>query len=203
MIKKLLLVAFITSPWLSQAATLSVDKGITVHTINGSSVKPDDDGHYTFDYGSLQLSADFAGKLSNGPSSEYYSSKPYVIYLEKISSDVHVSLISNKYKDVSNAGEKSLPLFEIEVDGNSVQSEQALLPPISNFFPYADVPALVTAYNKKNGLLVSNQVVADLSDLSDNLGDVQGTNVQKLQVIYLQSSTEERKAFRRWMIDQE
>ncbi|MEI8637277.1 DUF2057 family protein [Vibrio coralliilyticus] len=95
-----------------------------------------------------------------------------------------------------------------------------MLPPAEGAFPYSNVPALVDTYNKERGLVFdSGKVVelkAELAKLEQSepiasgerktttiAGVTESENTLQLKLWYLRASDEERKNFKRWMIEQD
>ncbi|CAH8236364.1 DUF2057 domain-containing protein [Vibrio aestuarianus] len=198
--KKVLMLLITLTPCLVSAANLSVANGIDIHTINGKTVEKIDARTYSLIEGSNQLAVTFSGKLSNGPKSEYLSTKPYVLLFEVTSDDVDLTLISRRFKDVEKAIDNDMPIFDIRSNGSELSSQQELLPPVSDYLPYANVPLLVTAYNQNNKISFSNGELENVAELAEGKD---ATVVDKLKNLYLEANTEQRKTFRKWMIDQE
>ncbi|KOO16420.1 hypothetical protein AKJ18_03730 [Vibrio xuii] len=182
-----------------QAAQLFVERGFEVHTINGQEVEESSESHYDLKDGENQIVFSFSGNLSTGTSSELLKTKPYVLTLDiDKNSEIEIELISRKHKRVVSALEKSSPWFIVYDQDKEIEDFQlALLPAKKGFFPYADIPALVANYNKENKIYFSDGNLVDYEQLEKTTN----SKFIKLQSLYLDASPEERKQFRKWIID--
>lgn len=197
--KSILLSLLVLISGAAQAAQLSVERGFEVHTINGQNVEDSAESNYALQVGENQIVFSFSGNLSTGTSSELVDTKPYILTLDAgESSEVEIELISRKHKRVVRALEKKSPWFVVYDQDKKVEDfELALLPAKKGFFPYADIPALVASYNKDNKIYFSEGKLVDYEELEK----ATNSNFIKMQSLYLDASPEERKQFRKWIID--
>lgn len=198
----------------SLALDLDLDSGISAEVLNGKKIK---DENYELIQGDNQFVFEFSGKLKDGHKREYYSSRPYIVTLDLENAEVlKVELVSNKFSSIEKKVNKREPIFKFTVDGKAVTDSQELLPPAEGAFPYSNVPALVDTYNKERGLVFdSGKVVelkAELAKLELTSGEKKTTtiagvteteNTLQLKLWYSRASDEERKNFKRWMIEQD
>ncbi|WP_252036604.1 MULTISPECIES: DUF2057 family protein [Vibrio] len=202
----------------SLALDLDLGSGISAEILNGKKVK---DESYELINGDNQFVFEFNGKLKDGHKREYYSSRPYIVTLDLENADIlKVELVSNRLSSIEKKVDKREPIFKFIIDGKTVTDTQEMLPPAEGAFPYSNVPALVDAYNKERGLVFdSGKVVelkAELAKLEQSeavgsgerktttiAGVVESENTLQLKLLYLRSSDEERKNFKRWMIEQD
>lgn len=218
-IKPIVLAVLATAVSLpSLALDLDLDSGISAEVLNGKKVK---DENYELVKGDNQFVFEFSGKLKDGHKREYYSSRPYIVTLDLENADVlKVELVSNKFSNIEKKVNKREPIFKFTIDGKAVTDSQEMLPPAEGAFPYSNVPALVDTYNKERGLVFdSGKVVelkAELAKLEQSepvatgekatttiAGVKESENTLQLKLWYLRASDEERKNFKRWMIEQD
>ncbi|MBF4237612.1 DUF2057 domain-containing protein [Vibrio anguillarum] len=84
-----------------------------------------------------------------------------------------------------------------------VSVEQKILPSTVEVFPYMDVGSLVKSYNIDNAIFFSDNLKKiDMVNNSDAISTTEDSLTQ-LQIWYLKSTKEERKSFRKWIIEQE
>ncbi|MBF4323313.1 DUF2057 family protein, partial [Vibrio anguillarum] len=84
-----------------------------------------------------------------------------------------------------------------------VSVEQKILPSTVEVFPYMDVGSLVKSYNIDNAIFFSDNLKKiDMVNNSDAVSTTEDSLTQ-LQIWYLKSTKEERKSFRKWIIEQE
>ena len=202
----------------SLALDLDLASGISAEVLNGKKVK---DENYELVKGDNQFVFEFSGKLKDGHKREYYSSRPYIVTLDLENADVlKVELVSNRFSSIEKKVNKREPIFKFTIDGKAVNDSQEMLPPAEGAFPYSNVPALVDTYNKERGLVFdSGKVVelkAELAKLEQSepiasgerktttiAGVTESENTLQLKLWYLRASDEERKNFKRWMIEQD
>lgn len=182
-----------------QAAQLSAERGFKVHTINGQVIEDSAKSPYALHSGENQIVFSYSGNLSTGTSSELLDTKPYILTIDADkNSAIEIELISRKHKRVASAIEKDAPWFVVYDQDKEVETFKLdLLPSKKGFFPYADIPGLVVAYNKENKIYFSEGKLVDY----DQLEKATNSKFIKLQSLYLEASPEERKQFRKWIID--
>jgi uncharacterized protein YccT (UPF0319 family) len=218
-IKPIVLAVLATAVSLpSLALDLDLDSGISAEVLNGKKVK---DENYELVKGDNQFVFEFSGKLKDGHKREYYSSRPYIVTLDLENADVlKVELVSKKFSNIEKKVNKREPIFKFTIDGKAVTDSQEMLPPAEGAFPYSNVPALVDTYNKERGLVFDSGKVVELKaelaklEQSESLttgekatttiaGVTESENTLQLKLWYLRASDEERKNFKRWMIEQD
>lgn len=181
------------------AAGLSAERGFKVHTINGQEVENSTASAYDLKLGNNQIVFSFSGKLSTGKSSELLDTKPHIVTLAADeNSQFELKLVSRKYNVVVSALEKNSAWFFVNNHNSEVEGlESVVLPAKEGFFPYADIPSLVADYNKKNKIYFSQGTMVDYQELEK----ATESKLNKLQSLYLDASPEERKQFRKWIVD--
>lgn len=218
-IKPLFLAVLATAISLpSMALDLDLGSGISAEVLNGKKIK---DENFELVKGDNQFVFEFSGKLKDGHKRKYYSSRPYIVTLDLENADVlKVELVSNRFSSVEKMVNKREPIFKFTIDGKVVTDSQEMLPPAEGAFPYSNVPALVDTYNKERGLVFdSGKVVelkAELAKLEQSeplatgekatttiAGVKESENTLQLKLWYLRASDEERKNFKRWIIEQD
>lgn len=167
--------------------------------------------------GPVQLVVKYTKKLKDSGKDRLFDSAPYVISID--APNENLELIAPKLFSYGQANThfKSAPEWTIETQsGKSISYTQEVLDRGDGIFPYYDMPKLVREHNEKRGLVVGSgaALAATAQDANANVvevaesGDIkvvqlETTNLDQLKAWYLKSSKEDRKEFRRWMIDQE
>lgn len=196
------------------SATINLDSGIDLLVVNGEKVE-DVDNISLID-GENQLAVEFAGRLSEKGKREYFSSVPYIAVVKaEQNSDITIQLLSKTFSETKQRVEDKQPIFEFIIDGASTQGEQVVLPPISDVFPYSNVPALVKSYNQTHGLIFESGKIRSLKKELEQVQLQESKAVKpetvavetetslQMKLWYSRATSEERKAFRKWLIDQE
>ncbi len=208
------------------AAELSAQKGISILLVNGQTAQEKVGTNQVTD-GFTQAVVKMDGKIGHGASAEIYESKPYVLNFDAKGSDIEVKLPRfNSAAQAKQAFDSQKPGWKVLVDGKSVDVEYNLLPGKKGFMPYIGMEDLVAEHNKQRGIyfkqgqLIDAPVAVEVAAVTTSSSvsstssvtssavvaeapKVATKNVEQLKAWYLQASKEERKEFRRWMIDQE
>ncbi|OLQ86239.1 hypothetical protein BIY21_18360 [Vibrio ponticus] len=213
-----------------QAAVLSAQDGVSILYINGEKAEQRI-GENQIEEGFVQALVRFDDKLGVGNSAKVYTSKPFFLNFDAKGSEIEI-FAPKVYSEIEadKEFEKANPGWKVLVDGKEVQFEQAVLKGKGGFMPYAGMENLVAEHNKQRGIyfnngelvdapvaaelapvaVVTTSAVATANSTANNAAKATSQapkaavkNVEQLKAWYLKASTEERKEFRRWMIDQE
>ncbi len=186
----------------ANSAVLVPEKGISILYINGNETEKSI-SKQQIDSGDTEVIIRLDKDFGRGNSSKIYTSVPYVVKFNVSGDEIKLNHpTARSYQEAENAFRNKQPEWTIEQDGNVVSYEQEVLPPNDgSLFPYAGMDKLVAAYySGQAGKEIKQQAV--VANKSTTQGE-EASNLTQLQAWYLKSSAEERKAFRRWMIDQE
>ncbi|WP_274701485.1 DUF2057 family protein [Vibrio aestuarianus] len=211
--------ALFSSFCLADVPILEGGYGVNILVVNGTEVK--NSKQVPLVVGENQIVVSYSGKLKtkSGGKSEYHNTVPYISVIDvNNDSNIEVFLASKSLSEAKQLEKEGQPLFSYLDNGTLVQSEQLILPTEGGFLPYGDVLGLVQQYNAENGLIYENGKIRELKAELKNIqqqpealvsqdgpshlvSDTEST--LQLKLWYTRASADERKAFRRWMIDQE
>ncbi|MCF8778094.1 DUF2057 domain-containing protein [Vibrio sp. IRLE0018] len=193
------------------AAQITPAAGVKILFTNGVAVeeplKPT-----SLDSDTVQLVVRYADELGRGSNKKVFDSPPFVITIEKLNEDIKLYPPSVFSYEQANREFQSSPKWRIESkDGNEVAYVQEKLQGHDGFMPYYDIDSLIAKHNKERGIVFDSvlaTVEATPAKSPVALGEVassaqEASSLQQLQHWYTQATTEERKAFRKWMVDQE
>ncbi|KII75862.1 hypothetical protein PL18_17620 [Vibrio renipiscarius] len=202
-----------------QAAVLSAQDGVSILYINGQKAEQKI-GQNQVEEGFVQTVVRFDDKLG----SRVFTSKPYVISFDSQGENFKVVAPDvNSEMAAEQEFSKAAPSWKVLVDGQEIVFEQAVLEGKGGFMPYAGMENLVAEHNKqrgvyfKDGVLIDAPVAIETAAVATSSVVANGSSstvaapapvmatktVDQLKAWYLQANKEERKEFRRWMIDQE
>nr|WP_038174569.1 DUF2057 domain-containing protein [Vibrio pacinii] len=212
------------------AAELTSMKGVSVLAVNGQEAESKL-GSNPLNDGFNQIVVRMDKEVGRGSGNKVFTSKPYVISFDVTGDVVKINHpTARSIAEAKKAFAESEPKWILEQDGKALEFSQQMLPGKQGLFPYMDLDELVLEYNNHNGIYFDNGqlvdkpveavVIATTSAVAVSSSTVKPTmtenkevgeshvsssssNVEQLKAWYLKSSTDERKAFRRWMIDQE
>ncbi len=203
----------------ANAASLTPKEGVSIMYINGQEADSRV-GVNQIDDGFNQVVLRMDKNMSNGSNADVFTSKPYVLEFEVDGEDVVVNHpIARSKQEAEAAFDLDEPAWRITQGSQVVMYDQELLKGKSGFFPYNGMGELVTKHNAQRGIFFENGNLVDKPVTAEAIavtttGSVASTsavteavavssNVQQLKAWYLKASKQERKEFRRWMIDQE
>ncbi|NOH79539.1 DUF2057 domain-containing protein [Vibrio sp. RE86] len=200
----------------ASAASIEPQAGVEVLFIDG--VKVEDKREVSdIQTGPVQLVVKYTKKLKDSGKERVFDSSPYVISIDAPDADLTISAPKLYSYSQANTHFKTAPEWKVETEsGKNISYSQEALDRGDGIFPYYDMPKLVREHNEKRGLVVGSgaALAATAQDAKATVVEVaetgekkvvqlETTNLDQLKAWYLKSSKEERKEFRRWMIDQE
>lgn len=133
-------------------------------------------------------------KYVNTFNDDLIESKPYIM---TITVDAKTVISSQEFNNKTQAIQKinqGLVWYESTPDGKKNIVDATILPS-SGFMPYSDIEALIAKFNQKNNLSIpAVNLTSEVTPLNN-----QNTLIEQ----YEQSSKEQKKAFKRWLIESE
>ncbi len=160
-------------------------------------------------------------KLGRGGSSEVFTSKPYVLNVNVTGEEVTIAHPqARSFKEAEVAFQSDQPQWLIKQDGQAIPYQQQVLEGKSGLFPYLGMDELVKNFNSERGISFGEDInkgktiasvesknisPVEVVDKTPSAPEVTSnlSNVEQLKSWYTKASTQERKEFRRWMIDQD
>ncbi|EHD1696438.1 TPA: DUF2057 family protein [Vibrio vulnificus] len=139
--------------------------------------------------------------FDTGSRSQRFESKPFVITFANNGKDITINppkIYSAQHAESSFTSPK-VEWILTDTDGKALNYEASILEGRGGALPYWDLAGLVDVYNKEKGLMLSGETIDTHVSQDASVSDA----LKQLQHWYKQASTEERKAFRKWMVDQE
>lgn len=201
------------------AASIEPKSGVNLLYIDGVEVEEKRDLNQ-IEPGKVQVVLNYNEKLKN----RVFDSNPFVVTFDAPDNDIVITPPKVYTYDQADHTFKHKPNWNIEtVDGQQVTYTQEVLDRAEGFLPYFDMPERVAQHNEARGIIfgasaalaakaqvaTAPKVVAETSDAkvtSPNTKEVikpDTNNLEQLKAWYLKASKQERKEFRRWVIDQE
>lgn len=215
--KKIVFALLLSVPFSLQAAQLVPEKGVKILFVNGQEVESRISVSEILP-GFNQIVLRMDTKVSKN---DLYTSKPYIVSLDVTGDVVTINHpVARSVQEAERAFRADNPKWLVEQDGTALGYTQEVLQGREGFMPYAKMDQLIAEQNKRNGIYFENgqlvdkpvavkaaatTAVVESSNVTaeSNVELVATDNVNQLKAWYLKSSKEERKTFRKWMIDQE
>ncbi|MDD9157491.1 DUF2057 family protein [Aliivibrio sp. S4TY2] len=187
-----------------QAATLIPSTGIEVLFING--VKNEEKREIVnVEATTVQLLLRYNEKVGTGNSKKVFDSAPYVVTFNVNESDITIKAPKVYSYEQARLEFKSNPMWAItNSEGSVVSYTQAKLPPEEGFMPYYDLETMLTKYNKAQNVsfAVGESDVNQVNSTKLKDGKII-PSLEQLKKDYLLINKTDRKAFQKWIIDQD
>ncbi len=200
------------------AATLNPEKGVEILFINGVEIDNEREAQ-DVKPGDTQLVLKYSNKLGSGNSGKVFDSSPFVVSFEMPEQDVNIVPPTVHSYETAKRKFKNNPEWVLNTSGSEVAYQQEKLPTQSGLLPNWKLDEQLAEYNAERGLVfgegaalvAATQTVqtpavaktAEATATKPQVSQVAISNLEQLQGWYLKASKEERKEFRKWMIDQE
>ncbi|MEZ8038043.1 MULTISPECIES: DUF2057 domain-containing protein [Vibrio] len=201
------------------AATLTPQKGVSILYINGQAAQ-NKISENQINEGFNQVLVRFDKKFGN---SGVYSSAPYVLNFDVTGEEVEIkSPKVRSYMEAEKIFEAVNPSWVVLQDEVAIKYQQDVIKRKPGFAPLGGLESRLAEHNEskavyfKDGVLldkpaeavvlasVVNDTAAQTSSKTQKPVKLADThNVEQLQAWYIKASKQERKEFRKWMIDQE
>lgn len=201
-IKMIIASAFFVSS--VQAATLTPATGVEILFVNG--VKNEEKREAVdVDASKVQLLLRYNKLVGSGNSKKVFDSAPYVIGLDVEESNLTITAPKVYSYEQAKLEFKNTPEWVItDSKGTAVSYTQIKLPPEEGFMPYYDLETMLVKYNKAQdqSFTVGESDLNHVNSVKHN--DVQSVpSLEQLKKDYLQINKTDRKAFQKWIIDQD
>ncbi len=204
--KKWLLLLATGMAFSVNSAILIPEQGVSVLYINGVETEKSI-GKQHVSSGETEVIVRLDKNFGRGSSTKIYTSLPFVVKFSVSGDEIKLDHpTARSYQEAEKAFRDNQPNWTITQDGTEISYQQELLPPKDGLFPYLGLDTLVADYySKKNNEVTKEQaIIATSSSVKVSSHEVENvSNLVQLKAWYLKSSAEERKAFRKWIIDQE
>ncbi len=212
------LVAAVSFSSITYAASVTPGSGVSILYINGQPAS-DKLGKNELEDGLNQIIVRMDKNMarSGASSSDVFTSKPYVLTIEKVKGDLEIfHPQARSMMEAKKAFSSNQPNWVLEQNGKVITYQQEVLQGKSGLFPYLGMEKLVAEHNQARGVYFNGGKVVDKpvaveapvattseAPIVQQEEKVVTTNIEQLKAWYLKSSAEERKAFRKWIVDQE
>ncbi|KGY09558.1 DUF2057 domain-containing protein [Vibrio sinaloensis] len=201
-----------------QAASIEPKNGINLLFIDGVKVEEKRELN-NIDLGETQVVLNYNKKLKDSGNERVFDSSPFVVSFDAPNTDIVITPPKMYTYDQASQAFQKQPKWRIEtVDGKAIPYTQEVLDRADGFMPYFDMPERVAKHNEARGIvfgasaaLAAKAAVAEQAasaPVSEKVGaeaikPLDTNNLEQLKAWYVKASKQERKEFRRWMIDQE
>ncbi|EKO3990693.1 DUF2057 domain-containing protein [Vibrio fluvialis] len=190
------------------ATKLDVDQGVEVLFINSQDAKQMDKP-FTLATGANQIVLRMNTMLGRGEKRGNFTSAPYILTLDVNGGELDID--GPQLNDVLQAKkvfEDDKIDWNVILNGINIDYEQVKMVGKKGTFPYSNLDEQLAIYNAANGITFAGSAIADTSRVN---GAQQATKpagqdsleMQRAKMLYLKLSPNERKDFRKWLVDQQ
>ncbi|OOE98070.1 YccT family protein [Salinivibrio sp. IB643] len=196
----------------TQAATITSARNIEFLVADGKEVTFENwapQQSIALSEGKHQLVMRFDGEVQRGSKAVIFTSRPYLFELNVDGRDATINIDANlRVKTQATSYFDDNPQWQAEFDNGEVMPLEAVELKGGGFGAYADMEALVAEYNRENGIIIDQGASKNLNDVLVEVDDqgqasIKGDALSQLKLWYTKASDQERKTFRRWIIDQD
>ncbi|MGD8170196.1 DUF2057 family protein [Vibrio sp. TRT 21S02] len=199
------------------AASLEPKNGVNLLYIGGAEVEEHRDIN-KIEPGKIQVILNYNKKLKGSGKDRVFDSSPYVVSFDAPDTDIVITPPKMYTYDQAAQAFKNNPQWKIEtVTGKSVAYTQEALDQTGGFMPFFDMSERVAKHNAARGItfgastaIATKAQIADLPKAEPKVTTSitktvksEMVNLEQLKAWYVKATPEERKEFRRWIIDQE
>jgi uncharacterized protein YccT (UPF0319 family) len=188
------------------AAELIIDKPISVLALNGSAFS---EREVDLEPGTHQLIARYSHQLADKGNKKKRIQSEVKVFEIVVTNEENIKLNAPRYNRYSQA-EYAFANDKIEwilqdQSGAAIEFTTDFIPGRPGLLPYSDIERVVEDYNKKHSIVVDEVkgILTENSQLlvaSDSIASGSPT-LESTKHHYLQLSDEDKKAFKRWLVD--
>nr|WP_319555856.1 DUF2057 family protein [uncultured Vibrio sp.] len=193
------------------ATELNAAQGVEVLFINSQDAKQMDEP-FMLATGSNQIVLRMNTMLGRGEKRGNFTSAPYILTLDVNGGELEID--GPQLNDVLQArrvfeGDKID--WNVSLNDSDVDYDQVKMVGKKGTFPYSNLDEQLAIYNAANGITFAGSGIATVAETSVASGTQQADQTagqdslaaQKAKMSYLKLSPNERKAFRKWLVDQQ
>ncbi|MEC6897590.1 DUF2057 domain-containing protein [Photobacterium piscicola] len=196
----------------TQAATLSVADNIQLLAVDGIEVKSQ--GWSAVDSvelseGKHQVVVRFDGEVKRGSKSTIYTTRPYLFDIDLADRNAEITLPRLTTESQAKAFFERGATWQLALENGVTKPLVGVELQGDGFAAYSDIDAVISAYNRDNGIVMEQGNAVDLQQVSVNVDnetgkvEITGDALIQLKMWYTKASKEDKKAFKIWMAEKD
>jgi len=194
----------------ANGAILVPEKGVSILYVNGVE-NESKQTKTSVEEGQTQLLLRMDKSIGRSSGNNHFTSDPYVVTINVSGDEVKIKHpIARSKIEAEKAFKSENPEWTITQDGKSIEYSQQKLQGNEGMFPYLGMEKLLAEHNRVNGVRFDSGELVQAAPLAEPVvvetkavQSPSSMNVEQLKAWYSKASKQERKEFRKWMIDQE
>jgi hypothetical protein len=191
----------------SSLTELDAAQGIEVLFINSQDAKQMDKP-FMLATGLNQIVLRMNTMLGRGEQRGNFTSAPYILTLDVNGGELEIDGPQlNELLQARKVFEGDKIDWNVSLNDRDVDYDQVKMVGKKGTFPYSNLDEQLAIYNAANGITFSGSAIAPVSDANTQQAakssGQDSLEMQKAKMSYLKLSPNERKAFRKWLVDQQ
>ncbi|MEC6880904.1 DUF2057 domain-containing protein [Photobacterium piscicola] len=196
----------------AQAATLTVADKVKLLAVDGKEVKSQ--GWSEVDSveltdGKHQVVVRFDGDVKRGSKTTIYTTRPYLFDIDLADQNAEITLPRLTTESQAKAFFERGATWQLALENGVTKPLVGVELQGDGFAAYSDIDAVITAYNRDNGIVMEQGNAVDLQQISVNVDnetgkvEITGDALIQLKMWYTKASKEDKKAFKIWMAEKD
>ncbi|WP_165310886.1 DUF2057 family protein [Vibrio ziniensis] len=190
---------------------LDAGQGVEVLFINSQDAKQMDKP-FMLATGTNQIVLRMNTMLGRGEKRGNFTSAPYILTVNVNGGELDIDGPQlNNALQAQKLFEEDKIDWNISLNDSDIDYEQVKMVGKKGAFPYSNLDEQLAIYNAANGITFAGGAIAPVADTSLGNGTQPATksagqdslDMQRTKMQYLKLSSNERKAFRKWLVDQQ
>ncbi|UYI48091.1 DUF2057 domain-containing protein [Vibrio natriegens] len=195
----------------SSLTELDAAQGVEVLFINSQDAKQMDEP-FMLATGSNQIVLRMNTMLGRGEKRGNFTSAPYILTLDVNGGELEIDGPQlNELTQAKKVFEGDKIDWNVSLNDSDINYDQVKMVGKKGTFPYSNLDEQLAIYNAANGISFAGSAIAPAAGASLVNGTQQAAKssgpdsleMQKAKMTYLKLSPNERKAFRKWLVDQQ
>ncbi|MBR9788974.1 MAG: DUF2057 domain-containing protein [Vibrionaceae bacterium] len=189
---------------------LDASQGIEVLFINSQDAKQMDKP-FMLATGPNQIVLRMNTMLGRGEQRGNFTSAPYILTLDVNGGELEIDGPQlNELLQARKVFDGDKIDWNVSLNDSDVDYDQVKMVGQKGMFPYSNLDEQLAIYNAANGITFAGSAIAPVADVglvngaqqAAKSGGQDSLEMQKAKMSYLKLSPNERKAFRKWLVDQ-
>ena len=196
----------------AQAATLTVADKVKLLAVDGKEVKGQgwsEVESVELTDGKHQIVVRFDGEVKRGSKSTIYTTRPYLFDIDLADRNAEITLPRLTTESQAKAFFERGATWQLALENGVTKPLVGVELQGDGFAAYSDIEAVITAYNRDNGIVMEQGNAVDLQQISVNVDnetgkvEITGDALIQLKMWYTKASKEDKKAFKIWMAEKD
>ncbi|WP_434355994.1 DUF2057 domain-containing protein [Parasalinivibrio latis] len=202
-----ILLCSIAAPAFAESKLIA-GNNIEFLVLNGREVTDEQEKLLKLSSQTNQIALRYSGEVRNGSKTAIYTSRPYLFEYTPVDGEAIIYLRDFKTLTQVKAFFKRDPEWMLKTSSDKKSLIKGVGLTGTGFAGFSNMEKVVAKYNKEQGIILEQSGPVDIEDVAvevkeDGKVEITGDALTQLKLWYTKASKEERKTFRKWMVDQD